>query len=193
MVAVIAVVGMCGSGKSEVAAHLQAKGLPRVHFGGITMEEVRRRGLPVCEANERAVREELRREHGMAAYAILSLSRIRAYVEQGRTVLVDGLYSYAELKTLEQEFPGRVFVVAVFTDKRVRYARLGARPVRPLTPEEAASRDAMEIANLEKAPPIALADITLVNNGTVQELYAAVDRIVEPLLESGEVRGKRET
>ena len=188
MIAVLAVVGMCGSGKSEVAGHLQAKGLPRVHFGSIAMEEVRRRGLAVNEANERQVREELRRVHGMAAYAALSLPEIRRLVAEGRTVLIDGLYSYSELKVLQQEFPGQVFVVAVFTEKRLRYARLAARPVRPLTPAEAASRDAMEVENLEKAPPIALADVTLLNNGTRAELQAAVDALLCPLIDAGEVR-----
>lgn len=188
MISVVAVVGMCGSGKSEVAARLEAKGLPRVHFGSITMEEVRRRGLPVNEANERQVREELRERYGMEAYAVLSLPKIRGYVEEGRTVLIDGLYSYAELKVLEREFPGQVFVLAVFTSKRLRYARLGKRPVRPLTPEEAAERDRTEIENLEKAPPIALADVTIVNNGTREELLAATDRIIDPLIAAGEIR-----
>lgn len=188
MIAVLAVVGMCGAGKSEVCRHLEAKGLPRVHFGGITMEEVRRRGLAVNEANERMVREELRRVYGMAAYAVLSLPEIRRIVSEGHTALIDGLYSYSELKVLEQEFPGQVFVMAVFTDKRIRYARLAARPVRPLTPLEAASRDAMEVENLEKAPPIALADVTILNNGTREELLAAVDAVVSPLMESGEIR-----
>ncbi|MBI3947939.1 MAG: AAA family ATPase [Armatimonadetes bacterium] len=188
MIAVLAVVGMCGSGKSEASAHLAQKGLPRVHFGGITMEEVRRRGLLVSEANERMVREELRQRHGMAAYAILSLPKIRALVAEGRSVLIDGLYSDAELKVLQEEFPGQVFVLGVFTDKRLRYARLAARPARPLTPEEAASRDRMEVDHLEKAPPIALADAMVLNNGTVEELRAAVDAVVDPLIVAGELR-----
>jgi len=188
MIAVLAVVGMCGSGKSEVAARLEAKGLPRVHFGSITMEEVRRRGLPVSEANERQVREELRQRYGMEAYAVLSLPKIRAFVEEGRTVLIDGLYSYAELKVLEREFSGQVFVLGVYASKRLRYGRLAQRPVRPLTAEEASSRDRMEIENLEKAPPIALADAMVINDGTREELLAAVDALVDPLIESGEVR-----
>lgn len=193
MKAVIAVVGMCGSGKSEASAYLEEKGLPRVHFGGITMEEVRRRGLPVSEANERTVREELRRQYGMEAYAVLSLPRIRALLAEGCSVLVDGLYSYAELKVLEREFPGSVFVLAIFTNKRLRYQRLASRPARPLTAEEAASRDAMEVANLEKAPPIALADATLLNNGSVEELRASLEKLVGPMFAAGELQPCRKT
>ena len=53
---VVAVVGMCGSGKSVATEVFTAAGWPKVYFGGITMEELERRGLPKNEKNEKAVR-----------------------------------------------------------------------------------------------------------------------------------------
>ncbi len=44
----------------------------------MTDEEVKRRGLELNEQNERSVREDLRKQYGMAAYAILNLPRIEA-------------------------------------------------------------------------------------------------------------------
>ncbi|MFH1652352.1 MAG: AAA family ATPase [Chloroflexota bacterium] len=73
---IVALVGMPGSGKSEVARILEKEGFLRVRFGDLTDREVRKRGLELNEANERAVREALRREHGMAAFARLSLPAI---------------------------------------------------------------------------------------------------------------------
>src|SRR5512147_729587 len=90
------IVGMCGSGKSSLAAFLSARGWPVVRFGDVTMEELRRRGLPVNEANERAIREELRRQHGMAAFAKLSLPAIEAGLERSGRVVIDGMYSWTE-------------------------------------------------------------------------------------------------
>ena len=34
---IIAVVGMCGSGKSIVSEYLESVGLKKVYFGGVTM------------------------------------------------------------------------------------------------------------------------------------------------------------
>ena len=46
---IIAVVGMAGSGKSEVARILEDNGFIRIRFGDITDEEVKRQGLPLTE------------------------------------------------------------------------------------------------------------------------------------------------
>ena len=75
---VVAIVGMAGSGKSEVARLFRDRGFAMVRFGDVTDEEVRKLRLPLTEENERPVREHLRKEHGMAAYAELSVPRIDA-------------------------------------------------------------------------------------------------------------------
>ena len=73
---VVAIVGMPGAGKSEVARLFQKKGFTRIRFGDVTDEEIRRRGLELNEENERHIRELLRQEHGMSAYAQLNQARI---------------------------------------------------------------------------------------------------------------------
>ena len=174
----LVVVGMCGSGKSSVAAHLKRKGWPVVRFGDITMREVQRRGLPVSEANERQVREKLRALHGMDAYAQMLLPEIRDHLSRGPLVL-DGLYSWSEYKYLLAHLREKLVVLAVTAPRAVRYARLASRPERPLSPEEALSRDIAEIETLEKGGPIAMADHTILNTGSPQALEAAVDALIE--------------
>jgi len=175
---IIATVGMCGSGKSVAGERLEGLGFAKVYFGGLTLAEVKRRGLEVNEKNERAVREELRRTHGMGAFAVLSLPAVESILAAGRRVLIDGLYSFSEYKILKEKFGDRLLVVAVFTPLSVRYERLARRTERPLTPAEAVSRDYSEIENIEKGGPIALADYTVVNDGTKEELVAGLDRIL---------------
>ncbi len=87
---VVAIVGMAGSGKSEVAHQFEKSGYVRIRFGDITDAEVKKRGLELNEANERQVREQLRKEHGMAAYAKLNLPRIDKTLKKS-DVVVDGL------------------------------------------------------------------------------------------------------
>lgn len=176
---IVAIVGMCGSGKSVAGARLEELGFAKVYFGGLTIEEVKRRGLAVNEQNERAVREELRRTHGMGAFALLSLPKIEALLAAAKSVLIDGLYSFSEYKILKEKFGAELLVVALFTPRALRYERLACRDVRPLTLEEAVSRDYAEIENIEKGGPIALADYTLVNDGTREDLIQKLDRILQ--------------
>ena len=176
----LVVVGMCGSGKSSVAAHLSRRGWPVVRFGDITMRELERRPLPISEANERLVREELRAARGMDAYAQMLLPIIRDHLSRGPLVL-DGLYSWSEYKYLFEHLGERLVVLAVTAPRALRYARLAGRPERPLSAEEALSRDIAEIEALEKGGPIAMADYTILNTGSIESLDAAVDELVESL------------
>jgi dephospho-CoA kinase len=176
----LVIVGMAGSGKSSIARHLEKKGWCAIRFGALTMRELKSRHLPINEANEKAVREELRAKHGMDAYARLLLPAILESLSVGPTV-IDGLYSWAEYKFLKGHFGDQMKVVAIYTARSVRYARLSQRAERPLSFEEAELRDYAEIENVEKGGPIAMADYTLVNDSTEADLFKAVDKLLSTL------------
>jgi dephospho-CoA kinase len=178
---VVAIVGMAGSGKSEVARMFEERGFTRVRFGDFTDQEVRRRGLPLSEQNERLVREELRREHGMAAYAKLILPRIEAGLKKS-SVVADGLYSWEEYLVFKEHFRANFLAVAVWASPKTRYSRLAKRPIRPLTPEEAASRDRAEIENLHKGGPIAVADFTVSNETTMAALKRQTEKVITSII-----------
>jgi dephospho-CoA kinase len=171
---------MTGSVKSEVAAMFRGKGFAPVRFGDITDEEVKKQGLPLTEANERPARERLRQQHGMAAYAILSAPRIDAALKSTH-VVVDGLYSWEEYLYLKDRYGADFVVIAVWASPQTRYKRLGGRKVRPLTPEQAASRDRAEIENLNKGGPICMADFTVLNESGMAGLKRQVERIITGL------------
>jgi dephospho-CoA kinase len=177
---VIAIVGMPGSGKSEVVETFRKNGFSPVRFGDITDDEVKKLGLELTEENERPVREQIRKKYGMAAYARLSLPRIDAALKTA-DVVVDGLYSWEEYKFLKERYGDDFIVVAVWTSPGTRYARLGSRKVRPLTLQEAAGRDYAEIENLDKGGPIAVADFTVLNETSLADLKREAERIIESL------------
>lgn len=177
---VISIVGMSGSGKSEIANVFRENGYLPVRFGDITDEAVANRGLELNEANEREVREELRREYGMEAYAVLSVPRIDVALKEAN-VVVDGLYSWEECKYLRQRYGKDLIVVAVYASPQTRYARLAEREVRPLTVTEAASRDYAEIENLDKGGPIAMADFTIINESSFEDMKQQTERIIASL------------
>ena len=95
---IIAVIGMCGSGKSEVVKFFEGHGYKKVYFGGVVMDEIKRLGLEVNEANERMTRENLRKEFGMGAMAVKSLDKIEEFYMTGN-VVVESLYSYAVINS----------------------------------------------------------------------------------------------
>lgn len=177
----LALVGMPGAGKTVCAEHLQAKGYFSLRFGGVVVDEVRRRGLAVNPQNEREVREELRAKHGMAAMASISLPRLQQALQAHRHIVIDGLYSFSEYKLLNDELGAPLVLAAIAAPRHLRYQRLAARGVRPLTPSEARERDLLEIERLEKGGPIAIADYTLLNEGAPADLLRKLDELLDDL------------
>jgi len=176
----VSIVGMTGAGKSEVSKVFEGNGFIRIRFGDVTDEEMRKRGLEPSEENERYVRELLRKEHGLAAYAKLNLPRIEQALESS-DVVIDGLYSWEEYTYLKAHYGEDLYLVAVWSSPKTRYARLTTRSSRRLTLEEAISRDKAEIENIAKGGPIAMADFTIINESSLQNLKRETKRIISRL------------
>ena len=174
---VIAVVGLPGSGKSEVINYLIKKfRWPKVYFGDVTFDEMKKRGLEINEKNERIVREDLREKFGKDHYAKEVIKKIES-MEGDSNVLVESLYSWQEYLMFKEKFGDSFEIVAVYAPPKMRYSRLGNRPVRPLTPEEAQSRDYAQIENLTQANAIAMANYAVINTGDLSEVYSQLDKI----------------
>ncbi len=77
--------------------------------------------MEINEANERYMREKLRKEHGMAAYAILNLPPINKAL-LSTNVVVDGLYSWEEYLVLKEHYGAAMSLIAVWASPAVRLA-----------------------------------------------------------------------
>lgn len=190
MYPIVAIVGMCGTGKSIASDYLEEKGYRKVYFGGVTMEVLKEKGLEVTPENEKMIRENLRKEHGMGAYAKILLPRIIEYASKCPTVL-DGLYSWDEYKILKDELKENITVIAIVTTKELRYERLAKREVRPLTKEEAEKRDIAEIENLAKGGPIAFADYYISNDGNIDDYKEQLKNIIDEVTRGEKDESKR--
>ena len=169
---------MAGAGKSEACSYLASKGCPVLRFGDETDRGVKLQGLTLNEENERIYRENLRKELGMAAYAIKIAPRIRQLsTSKVESIILDGLYSWEEYLYLQPKFP-QLKLLAIYTRPEVRYQRLAVREVRRLTPEQARARDIAEIEQIHKAGPIAIADFLIDNNGDLDSLHAQLDAVL---------------
>ena len=168
---IVCVTGMPGSGKSVLSDYFTDKGYKFVRFGQITLDEVKRKDLKLNEKNERKVREDIRKKHGMAAHAILNYPKFCKLLKKSH-VIADGLYSWAEYKYLKSKFGEQMIVVAVYAPPKMRHIRISLRKMpkedidlrnRPFTIKEAKKRDYAEIEKLDKGGTIAMSDYTLVN------------------------------
>lgn len=174
---IIAVIGMCGSGKSEAVKFFTDHSYKRVYFGEVVMNEMKALGLEVNEQNERMTRENLRKEFGMGAMAVKSLALIEELIKDSN-VVIESLYSWEEFKIIHDKFKDAFKLLAVYTTKQLRYERLSKRPFRPLTKEESISRDMSEIEKLDKGGPIAYADYLVMNDSSLVELNKNLEKFL---------------
>lgn len=184
---IIAIVGMCGAGKSIVSDYLKSKGFQYLRFGQITLDEIIKRGLEPSEKLEKEIREGFRKQYGMAAFATLNLPKIEKLLETG-DVVCDGLYSWSEYKILKKKFP-QMKIIAVYASPLTRYKRISERQAvndpklrnRNFSQVEAQSRDFAEIENIEKGGPIAMADFTVNNEDSREKTLTQLEDILASL------------
>lgn len=174
---ILAIVGMCGAGKSSIAQALEHSGYLGVYFGEQTLKTLKKQKLPLNPDNEKRIREEAREKQGMAAFAIMAEEEIRQKWQQSGKVYLDGLYSWSEYVYLQETFEQKIILLAVLSHKQVRYQRLAKREDRGLTARQARERDLSEMSKLEKSDPIAYADYYLLNNGSKEDLSAQWSRL----------------
>lgn len=185
---IIFIVGMAGSGKSLISDELVSQGFAFLRFGQITLDEMKKRGLEVNGTNEKKIREEFRKKHGMGAFALFNIPKFDELLKKSY-VVGDGLYSWSEYKILKEKYKEAMYVIAVYAPPEVRYQRLEARKAkndeknrfRSFTKEEAKARDYAEIENIEKGGPIAMADFTIINTGTREEAKKEVRDILKKI------------
>lgn len=170
---ILAVVGMPGSGKSEVLKTLvKDYNFTHLYYGDITFDEINRQGLEVNEINERAVRESLRSGGDQAIYSRMILPKIEEAIENGSSrIILESMYNVFEYEVIKERYGDNFKTIAIHSDRNVRQKRLNERKDRKLTIDELHSREISEAKNLWKGTVIALADFHYINNGSNMEDY----------------------
>jgi len=181
---VIAVLGMADSGKSETINYLSRQtDWPKIYFGAATFERLKKEGLKINYHNERLIREKIRAELGMGAYAKLAMPKIKQALKNSDTVILESLYSWAEYLILKKKFGPAFLTLAVYAPPAIRFKRLNSRDKeRPIkSRREFQERDYSEIEKTDKGGPIAIADFTIINEGTCLDLRAKIARLIPKL------------
>ena len=183
-VKILAIVGMSGSGKSVAVDYLTDKGYPKVYFGGMIYKEMEKRGIErtVDGESEKNFREMIRETEGKDWVVRQVIAETKDLISAGqKRIILDGVYSWTEYKTLKHEFPTCLTFIAVVVDKKLRYDRVAKRPERPFDGTAIRERDRSEIENLEKGGPIVAADYYILNNGTKDDVKTRLDEILKEI------------
>ena len=183
-VKILAIVGMSGSGKSVAVDYLTNKGYPKVYFGGMIYKEMEKRGIERTEdgESEKQFREMIRETEGKDWVVRQVIAEVKDLIAAGqKRIVLDGVYSWTEYKTLKKEFPKCLTFLAVVVDKKLRYERVANRPGRSFDAAAIRERDRSEIENLEKGGPIVAADYYVLNNGTAEEMTNRIEEILKEI------------
>lgn len=177
---IVAIVGMCGSGKSIATDFLEQQGWAKIYFGGVTYKKMQEAGIERTPDSERIFRENLRQKYGKECYAKLLWPEIEETLKT-KNVVLDGLYSWYEYTYLEEKLKERLKLICIIADKPIRYQRISSRKDRPFDPTKAKERDIAEIENLYKGGPIAYADYFIQNNGSLEEYQTRLEEIIKEI------------
>ncbi len=176
---VLGITGPNAAGKGEVAAYLAERGFRLHSLSDVVREEAAARGLPPLREHLIRIGNEMRAREGPGVLAERLLARI------GARDVVDSIRNPAEVAVL-RSVPGFVLVgVRAPAEVRFRRSLLRARPGDAKTLEEFRSREAQE----NRADPtgqqldatFALVDRIVENDGDLDDLRLAVDRLVAAL------------
>lgn len=179
---IIGITGTDGAGKGAVVDYLvDQKGFVHYSSRSLITAEIQSRGLPVNRVNMRVVANEMRKERGLDVMVTTALAKMR---EEGVTdAIIESIRAIKEVETLHAH--GGI-LLAVDADQQLRYERITARQSESdqVSFQEFVAQEQLEMNDpdpngMQKAEVIAMADHTLLNNGTLAELGAQIEVFLE--------------
>lgn len=109
-----------------------------------------------------------------------TLSEIQNLIDAGQHKLViDGIESWTDYIVLKKHFPGSITCIALLSDRHVRQRRLAQRAHDPETEQAIFERDMNAIENENIGGVIAMADHSILNNNSLEQLYKEVDDLLD--------------
>lgn len=175
---VIGITGTIGAGKGTIVEYLmQQQGYAHYSVRGYLTKEIVLRGLPVNRDSMVQVANDLRASHN-PAFIIEEL--YREALESGHDCVIESIRTPGEAESLRSK--ESFILLAVDADPELRYERIVSRGSETDRIDYATflANEAREMTssdpnhqNLRKC--IEMADILLMNNGTIGELYEQLD------------------
>ncbi len=180
---IIGLTGTNGAGKTEVADYLRSRGFEYHSLSDEIRAEIRNRGQEITREVLIAVGNELRSRYGPGVLA----ERVLRRLDRNHNYVVDSIRNPSEVEALRSR--GDFQLLSVDADVRLRFKRTrergrerAAQTLEQFTAEEARELDSRDPANQQLIATRRLADITIQNDGSIQELRMQLDRILPDIM-----------
>ncbi|MCB9358449.1 AAA family ATPase [Candidatus Woesearchaeota archaeon] len=177
---IIGITGPAGAGKGEVVNYLMKKGFLHFSFREYIIGEIKKRGMPVNRDSMILVANDMRKNHG-SDYIALEL--IKKAEKTKKNCILESVRTVGEVEALKNS--GDFKLLAVNADIEIRYDRIKKRGSETdnVTFEKFKEQEETEMHSDDKtkqnvAKCVEIADMTLTNNGTFEELHSQIDKIL---------------
>ncbi len=179
-VKVIGAVGQNGSGKDEVLKYLRTRyDVPFLSTGNIVREIAAKEGLEPTRENLGKISDKYFRAFGKGYFVKLLADKIR---NSGWKIAgISGIRSLTDVSVLKEIFDKDFILLAVsISDTHVRFARMTKRGEGrdPHSYEQFLQQDQDEEKLFSLKEAESLADYTISNDGTLDDLHCEVDKLV---------------
>jgi dephospho-CoA kinase len=179
-VMVIGSIGQNGSGKDKVLKHFRLKyGVPFLSTGDVVRKIASNEGVEPTRENLGKISDRYFREFGKGYFVKLLADKIR---QTGWKIAgISGIRSLNDVSILKDIFGQDFILINVYiTDPHVRYSRMTGRGEDrdPHSYEQFLRQDQAEekLFSLKEAEH--LADYSISNDGTLDDLHREIDRLV---------------
>ncbi len=178
---IIGITGTIGAGKGTIVDYLMKKrGFTHYSVRGYLTDEIQKRGMPVNRDSMVVVANDLRAKYS-SSFIIEELYK-KALIA-GNDCVIESLRTPGEVNALRQS--DNFMLLAVDADKKLRYKRISSRgsetdhiDFKTFVANEDREMYATDPTRQNLKRCIEMADVVLINNGTVEELYQELEKIL---------------
>lgn len=185
---IIGITGTISAGKGAIVDFFKEKGFVHYSARSFLIEEMTKLGLPIQRDVMTPFANNLRKKHG-AGYILESM--YRKAVVAGQNAVLESVRSIGEAEFLRKQASDttKFFLIAVDADQKIRYNRAVGRDsmLDRISFEKFVSNEALEITSTDPSASnltacIALADIKIMNDGSLEELHEKLEGVCEKML-----------
>jgi len=178
----LGITGTNGAGKGTVADYLSSHGFVSYSVREFLIEEITRRGMPINRDSMIEVANDLRKQHGPSY--ILDTLYDRA-VAAGHDAIIESVRTVGEVESLRKR---GMYLLAVDADPHIRYDRVKLRKsvtddvsFEKFMEDELRESEGVDPGKQNLRHTVALADFTLNNDGTLEDLYAQTEEVLRKI------------
>lgn len=181
---ILGITGMLGAGKGAVVEYLVSRhGFTHYSARSFIEGEIRKRNLPIHRDSMVEVANDLRHAHG-PGFIINALYQ-RA-LEEGSPAVIESIRTPGEIEALKKS--GNFYLIAVDADQKLRYERIVRRgsstddiSFEQFVRDEEREMKSDDPSKQNLSACVEVADFTLYNNGSLEELYEQIEEILKKI------------